>query len=697
MRLVSSLIVKTSYTADAFNEILSVNGENISVFKTDWKYYLNLAGLPYIGEHSYNSDPTNMEIYSIDTDETISFDVITMVQHPETLAELRRLDTSYKNLLVKYPDQEILIRGIINPIPIDISVNANEYQILHYSPEYVDYNETNLIPLLQEYIYRFTTRWDNVDFRLSDALYPASFIGILFSTLPTEIINIRLANCKTPYVHHWHVWNYLSGYFNLEIHRDVLPYEQALFLYRNIDYIIANSGTSKILDFLNEGFAKPFNLDLFSFSVRKKSTSALLNLNQKNLHKLDSDIFVIKYPYGQSLIRNSHVIKLTVKQFVQSLSLTGLKNPELINSDIKAITLGANTSEPNDIITGVIEGNVAKNVTLDMVPSTLEHAINWFYLVSHDYIKFKISLDLADVGISNFLIDANDAAILYLYANAKLSNTDSVNIPEFWAPDVMVNDIFSDTERLGLVRSKFLYGDNFNVYDSVKSSRVFAKNVYSLTEFNTLVTKIINSKFLHLVIMSHESDYDARSEVLSLIWSFYETVKCTFVSETTYVEVLNRLRLDSSTWTDITYQEIIAQISKKFIGIELETTTIQSPYSNMLDVLNQLCSYTVTFVAGAATNYTAPIYLNLPTGKVSYVNLNAETYVDVSVDVVSPYNILSISNSVGGCDVTVLGGSTNTLFGSSKFDCSIYTSASTQNRSVAYVSLETDLTTEQLS
>jgi hypothetical protein len=633
IRLVDSFIVKSNYTAKAINTVLQLNNEVIPVERTSWKYYLNLAGIAYVGQNNYNSDPTDMVVYSLDLDEMIPFNTQSLVNNPETLSDLRTLGDTYKNILLKYPNDDILIRGIIDPIPLDVSIEAADYQILHYNRLLLNYNETNVIPKVQGYIDRFIYRFDNVNYGLTDHLYPAAIIGILFVTLPMEIVNIRLENCKTPYVNEWHVWNYLSGYFDLSKHKGVIPYGQALFLYRNIEYIIANSGTTKILDFLNDGFAKPFNLDLSAFTVRKNFITAHKHLKSGKLTDLVGDVGVYKFPYGENVLESGRVTQLTPGDFVNLLASTGVDNKKVIELDTLALINGSNSSVSNDILTGVIEGNVANNVALDLVNKTLEHVNNWFYLTSIDYIKFKISIDLVDVGITNLLLTAKDAAVLYLYANAQLSLSDTVNIPEFWVKDIMVKPNYPESTIRGLLEAKFQYGDNFDVYSTINKFQTVAKKAYSLSEFSNYMDGVISNKFLHLIVVSQESDYIARSEALSLIWSFYNDVKCTFCAETKYSDFLNRIRLNSSKWTDFTYRELIVQISNKFMAIEIETATLQSPYSNMLDILSQICSYTVTFVAGEATNYNTPLPANLPDSRVSYVDIRNTTTIDDSIDV----------------------------------------------------------------
>ena len=646
LQLVNSFIINSVYTANVINRQLDLAGESISSSPSHWKYYLNLAGIPYIGTNPNNSDPTDIKIYSLDNEMLIPFTVESLLNNPMTHADLKTLGTAYTNLLVQYPSQELLIRGIIIPIPYEVAIEALDYQILYYNSALIDSNETNLIPKVQTFIYSFTTRWDNGNYSLSDPLYPTALLGILFINLPMTIINIRLENCKTPYVHSWHVWNYLSSYFDLAKHKDIIPYEQALFLYRNIGYIISNCGTAAMLDFLNTGFAQPFNLQLSAFTVRQDIGDALNNLNTDNLQNLTKNITIAKFPYGESVLQPNLITTLEPKDLINLLIPTGIDNYNTETNDINKLITTMDSSAANDILTSIIEGTVKNNVTLDLVSQIQEQIHNWFYLTSINAIRFKISLDLAEVGLTNYLINANDAAVLYLYANAMVTNTSIASIPKVRVRDIMLPPTLSESRIKGLVEPRFISGATFDKYELLTHYQTYTRGITSLKDFDSYIASVVNNKFFHLILISDEYDFIGRSELNNMVWAFYQNIDCTFVNETTYPEFFHRLGLDPSRWTNVTFNEIITQISNNFMGVLIETSTLQSPYSNMLDILTQLCSYTVTFVPGPSTNYTTPLWPSVPSIIAKSFELNLSAILDVSVDVTVVDNTLSVNLTI---------------------------------------------------
>jgi hypothetical protein len=246
INLVSSFIIKSSHTINSINSFISLGGEEISVFQKEWKYYKNIAGKHYSGSTGF-FDNSILTVYSLDTKEVIELNEQTAKLHLNTITNLQSKGLVYKQLIEKYPDDTLLINGILFPIDIDLAIAANDYEIIHYDKTLVGKTEYNLIPEVQKWINNYVSRWDVTAFSVTDKLYPSAHFGILILNLVPAIINIRLNNCKTPFVHEFHIWNYLSSYFKLDRYKDKISHEQSMFLYRNIDCSISNAGYQNTL------------------------------------------------------------------------------------------------------------------------------------------------------------------------------------------------------------------------------------------------------------------------------------------------------------------------------------------------------------------------------------------------------------------------------------------------------------------
>lgn len=615
IKLVRSLVIKNVQTINAINSFLTLAGDNLSNDPHDWKYYRNLAGLRYIGTSGLNDDPVIM-IYSLDTNVNIVFAPNTIINHPLTLSELKARGESYTTLLTLHPDQELLINGVIYPVNIDNAINAVHCQILQWNTDYVYEHETSLIKDLQQWIYNYSSRWMAPAFAATDSLYVTSSFANLVLNLVPDIINIRLNYCKTPQAHPFHVWNYLANYFNLDIHKPYLNIQQALFLYRNIEYIIANSGRQEILDYLNEAFALPFGLQLVNHNILQNIDNSLERLTNNQYDQINTVIDVIKYQYGTVNFASDNYRTIKPRNFVQLIQKQATYNPDNIEYDIAHLVERVSHTPVTEIPTGFIECNAIRTSTINMVSEVQERIHNWLYMAANDYIKFKYELKLPADNI-HLILSADDAAVFLLYASAKLFGVTLTNIYHPRVREIMLPPIVNETAIRGVIESKicngfFTYGVNgyksWDRYQQVAAMQTLPVQVNSLKDFNTHIHNIIASKVQHLLLPALEPTALGQSEIKALIQMFYQRQYCTFVSETTFEAFFTRLGLPHYlTISDPSIASAVELICKDYIGIDPETSFLQHPYSDMVEILAKLCSYTVDFVAGNPTNNIEPI------------------------------------------------------------------------------------------
>ena len=231
--LASSIIIKSNDAVNALNNYVNnyaaVNGTaSVDLANpASWKYYMNLAGL-------YHYTDTVMEVVSLDTLNTIPFTVQNLALNTATAAGYAYGTYNYKQLVSQYPDQEMLILGILYPVNMAKAIAAAEGTILGYPSSLVETNEYNLISNLQTWINGFKARWVNQQYGISDNLYPATALGLMYLNLVPAILNLRLRACKTNQAHSFHVRMYLASHGFLDQFIDVMTTEQTLFFYRNI-------------------------------------------------------------------------------------------------------------------------------------------------------------------------------------------------------------------------------------------------------------------------------------------------------------------------------------------------------------------------------------------------------------------------------------------------------------------------------
>ena len=217
------------------------------------KYYKHL-----FGERMDADEP--MEILSFDTKTMVTFDKPTMADHPITIRHLQKYEGTYNNFMRKYPLNEILIRGIMDPVHPDISTVAKDGQILYYDRRLVDEQEMSLIYKLQDWIYKYIHRWHNRNFSFSDSLYPTCHLAVMFAHLPSRLIAIRNEAVHTYEAHSFHIRQHLASNGLLDRVMDDLSLSQQMFLYRNLTFLKKYSGSREAFDAMIFGLVRSTNI-----------------------------------------------------------------------------------------------------------------------------------------------------------------------------------------------------------------------------------------------------------------------------------------------------------------------------------------------------------------------------------------------------------------------------------------------------
>lgn len=262
--LAKTLVVKSSRAASLLNTRLKYQYGPDSVDDydpTSWKYYLNICG-------EYHPTDTMMTITSLDTLEVIEFTKENLQIHTATASAYAYGYRYYYNLVQRYPDQEQLILGILYPADLSTAIAAQDGEILAYPTALVEPQEITLITELQTWIQNHITRWDITPYGISDTLYPASFLALLYQHIFMQLFLLRQKRCKTNEAHSFHVRMYLASHKGLDKYFDYMTVEQRLFLYRNICYIERNPGQQQTFDWLMEKLMTLRGIPLAEFTAR---------------------------------------------------------------------------------------------------------------------------------------------------------------------------------------------------------------------------------------------------------------------------------------------------------------------------------------------------------------------------------------------------------------------------------------------
>ena len=242
LRLTNSIIVKINDIGVNINKGLYLKyGIKPDNDKRKWKYYQNIAGI----KHYTNSDVL-VYVTETGTNEKLSKELLN--NYPVTKNKLLEFGEQYKNLLLEYPEDIEYILGCMLPVDIDTAINSEDGSILNYNKNDVQSNEFSLIRELEKMIQNFIRRWYVSDYNITDELYMASFIGVLYAQIPNMIMSIRFDKVKTNEAHMFHVENYFRSKLDIWDDVKILKNETLFWLYKNIDNLIHNIGSNKTLD-----------------------------------------------------------------------------------------------------------------------------------------------------------------------------------------------------------------------------------------------------------------------------------------------------------------------------------------------------------------------------------------------------------------------------------------------------------------
>ena len=224
-----------------------------------WKYYLNLSG-------QYHSTDTMMTVLSLDTKQVVNFTTDMLASHPHTAAAYVIGSSYYSTLCQTYPNQIDLIKSIVYPVDLNAAIEAKDFTLLGWGNGYLEVNEQDaIIHELQTFISYVATRW-YFAFLNYETYYIWAFWASLWQSLPNAIFAARLKYLHTSSVHSFHIWSYLQSH-GIADYSDILTSQQALFLYRNLNYLVDNKGKQSTLVILVNHLLNSLNVGLVGKTI----------------------------------------------------------------------------------------------------------------------------------------------------------------------------------------------------------------------------------------------------------------------------------------------------------------------------------------------------------------------------------------------------------------------------------------------
>lgn len=246
----------------------------------EWNpYYIHLCGEYTSSELA--SKP--MTVWTVEYEEATSviFNKDLKKTNPKTAALYRIPNVEYTHLEEQYPDYRGLLRCMVYPVKdMKTALEAPNLSLLAYDDTLLELNEReSIVKCLKDFLEMVRTRWWIPEFQYED-MYAVTFWAMLWQLLPIVLLKQRFLNIRTPYVHSFHVWEYLISN-GIGDYRDVLTREQSLWLYRNLEYIKKNKGKHGNLQILAENLLEDACVSLLYKDMYQETTDFATNLYTK--------------------------------------------------------------------------------------------------------------------------------------------------------------------------------------------------------------------------------------------------------------------------------------------------------------------------------------------------------------------------------------------------------------------------------
>lgn len=610
LALAQSIVVKFDQVAQATNlYVLQKTGYLVDPYdKTTWKYYQNISG-------EYHFSDTKMRVYSLDAEIIIDFDVATLAESPVTKAAYAYGTTLYNELLAQYPDQEMLILGILYPCDKQKAIDARDGTILAYPDFLVESQEITFLEELQSWVYSYMQRWIILGFTLTDDLYPATYLAQLYLNLVPAIYNLRLKACKTNRAHSFHVRQYLRSHGLLDVYLNQLTQKQALHMYRNICYYERNAGFESTFNSLIEVLISDVGLPIYEYQMFH-DVEAISHISVTDTENL----------YPKALFKRKGINALAKTLPVQDYDLNKTlailadstpTNPAYQLYNQSKIEKSLDLSVNAQLSTKIIECALNPKSTPSQQTSDNVLFNHWVKYVAND--KYAVPVEYTPIGaVSPVLLTHQQALAVWVYA---ISRALEPIVPSAQyarltrVPPIQITHVIRDTiptmaELLPLVDQRYMTKESVEL---LRSTAVQSPtSIRSLVEFTKHMQDVFDANTIQYNLYSFEKNPIGRGMAQVIADRFYADEMITLsemrdpndaTKGLLYDTLLQGLGIDVSTYQPHDFYVMATSIYEYATGANakalLDPSNIQTA---MLHLLTYLSSYSLQIVASGESS-----------------------------------------------------------------------------------------------
>lgn len=577
MELAKTMVVKSNISAKAINRNLETLNHTISEDPRTWKYYMNLAG-------EYHSTDEMMYVTSMDTLETIPFIQESFEIHRATRDAYSYGTRFYQDLVDRYPHQESLILGILNPIPKNKAIAAREHEIIFYDTTLVESQELTLISSLQFWIDSYFNQWSNPAYATTDDYYPAAILGVMFAHLPLEILNARMERTRTNEVHSFHMEQYFASHGRLESALPYLNLKQSLYLYRNLRYLQRNVGKQKTFRELVERIVNERRIPLAHYEMVHNTENLLENMKP--------DIVMLRSSIN-GFPSDGTSDERTIDDLLERQYQVAPRNREEHFDVLPIVRRDFETSIFNRIPTKSLESALLD--TTDSVPYTKEDTLlnHWLYLAATQ--RFTAIVNMTNPRTGALLqINPREAFVTYLFAINASMGIHLETIPYLCARRVQ-KPILPSVDELQALADK----------DRVPStwiadlrSRQPAIGIYlSIQAFREYIDDIFLAMNNQRLWYMDSEDSDTRAMFEGVVHGLYQDIELDLWAGQRYEDWFAERGLEFYTLSpmdhELLYRNILTEIGGDVAATSSNTALLQE---ETLKLMSRLSSYNVHYI-----------------------------------------------------------------------------------------------------
>lgn len=581
IQLAQTIVIKSTDSVEGLNRYVNDYYPETGVDATDptsWKYYLNVAG-------EYHPTDTVMTVVSMDTLETIEFTKANLLVHRATARGYAFGTRQYLELVSRYPQQEMLILGILYPVDQTTAIAAQDGQILGYPPELVEVNEYSLIERLQNWIYTFKSRWVNPAYGLVDSYYSAAHHALMYMHLVPAILNLRLEVCKTNEAHSFHVRSYLASNSRLDAYWDQMTTNQSLFFYRNIKYIQRNAGKRETLSWLTDHIMTERALPLAEYTMRHDIS--------KQPGDTDPTITFRRTPLNtKTNVDSSDVVDLTT--LLNKEADAAPANVSVQVDQEPAITNQMVNSRSNVLSTKALESAMVDYT--DSTPYTLSDILlnHWLWLSTTGHYTAFVGTTNPQTG-ERIPLSVKDAFCLMWYCWMASVGIQLDEVPSILANRVMKIPTPTKAQLMGIVDTSLV---DDSIADQIRNLMPTVGPILSTEAFYNFCTELTDAANIQRNIVSFQEHHVRRGMVMGMTEFLYSDNQC-LVAESgqNYTAWLAERNIHIGDFSLDDYGLMYTDLLKQATGLSLvSTNSLRNLQASMVKMLGQLSSYSVQFL-----------------------------------------------------------------------------------------------------